>query len=79
VDAAAEIAEKAGDAVDAVVRALRRIPPTVFPPAKAVTIVRRLPSDHPAVVALLDGWAGSGVSNLANLVAKGRQVRERRP
>lgn len=79
VDAAAEIAEKAGDAVDAVVRALRRIPPAVFPPAKAITVVRRLPGNHPAVVALLDGWAGSGVSNLANLVAKGRQVRERRP
>ena len=78
VDAAVEIAEKAADAVEPVVRALMRVPPSVLPPAKAMTALRRLPADHAAVQGLVESWSASGVEGLVGVVTAARQAQNRR-
>jgi hypothetical protein len=73
--AAAELAERVPETVAAVCEAMMKIPPAAVPAQRAPTVVRRLPTGHPAVEGLLDRWQNSGVGALEQVTATARQAR----
>jgi hypothetical protein len=73
--AAAELAERVPETVAAVCEAMMKIPPAAVPAQRAPTVVRRLPTGHPAVEGLLDRWQNSGVAALEQVTATARQAR----
>lgn len=72
--AAIELAEQSQDIVDAVAAGLRKLPLASVPTTAGSAAVRRLPQDHPAVIALLDYWQGGDNGTLKTLVTKARQA-----
>jgi hypothetical protein len=75
--AAAELAERVPETVAAVREAMMKIPPAAVPAERVLTVVRRLPSGHPAVGSLLDRWQTSGVAGLEQVTATARQAAAR--
>jgi hypothetical protein len=71
--AAAELAERVPETVAAVCEAMMKIPPAAVPAQRAPTVVRRLPTGHPAVEGLLDRWQNSGVGALEQVTATARR------
>jgi hypothetical protein len=75
--AAAELAERVPETAAAVCEAMIKIPPAAVPPERVLTVVRRLPTGHPAVEGLLDRWQASGVAGLEQVAATARQAAAR--
>ncbi len=72
--AAIELAEQNDDLVDALAAGLTRLPVASVPTPAGTAAVRRLPVDHPAVVALLDHWQKGANRALQTVVAGARQA-----
>lgn len=72
--AATELAEQNQDVVDAVAAGLRKLPLASVPTTAGSAVVRRLPQDHPSVMALLDHWQAGDNGPLKTLVAQARQA-----
>ncbi|MFI2663491.1 P-loop NTPase fold protein [Micromonospora carbonacea] len=72
--AAAELVARIPDVVQIVCEALMQVPVSAVPAQRVASVARNLPLDHPAVVALLDRWQGSGVSGLERAVATARRL-----
>lgn len=72
--AALELGEQNSDVVQQICDALKRISPAVIPPQMATAVPRRLPADHPDVMALLDSWEASGTPALKAAVASARKA-----
>lgn len=72
--AATELAEQNQDIVDAVAAGLRRLPLASVPTTAGSAVVRRLPQDHPSVIALLDHWEAGDNGPLKTLVMQARQA-----
>lgn len=75
--AAIELAERAPDTLSAICDALMRIPPAAVPRGHAGNVVRRLPIDNPAVLALLDRWEGSDATGLKSVISAAREAQRR--
>lgn len=73
-----ELSEQNADIVQSVCDALVRIPTASIGGATGTTTVRRLPADHPAVIALLDHWEASDNTELKTLVSGARKTQARK-
>lgn len=75
--ASLELAEKIPDIVSTVCFALKRVPPAAVPRGIGAAAVRRLPSDHPDVIALLQRWEDSDNTGLSTVVKQARRASAR--
>lgn len=72
--AAIELAEQNQDVVDVVAAGLRKLPLASVPTTAGSAAVRRLPQDHPSVIALLDHWQAGDNGPLKTIVTQARQA-----
>jgi KAP family P-loop domain len=68
IRAAAELAGRVPQVVQTTCDTLMRVPLNAVEPPRALTVIRYLPRDHPAVAALIDRWQRSGVPALESVV-----------
>lgn len=75
--AAVELAEQSQDVVEIVASGLQKLSLASVPTTAGSAVVRRLPQDHPSVVALLDHWQAGDNGPLKTVVTQARQASAR--